>query len=212
MAALGHNLNELTLSNLWWKLNNDERILAHTWYKSVNTHCIKYSLQNSVKLAQYCGIVAVLSPGLVWERNIEAANTLIAALKKGLRGNDLPMVTTYSWANIEKAENIFLNPQEVLEYVKGPKVLSFYHNILNPEDPNFVTIDRHAVRAAHWDEGYLSDEKSSIKHPRVYIRYEQVYKLAAKRVSVLPNVLQAGLWEYVRNNKPKELVVGAGEI
>jgi hypothetical protein len=118
----------------------------------------------------------------------------------------------------------------------GHKIRNFYNNIINPRsDRGHVTIDTHAVGAAHWKP--FSQKDTEVAHnfggstPGVpgagkhagtglqgtYPIYDEAYKQAAKEVGVSPRELQSISWEGIRSlfsgaKKTPELRKAVGEI
>jgi hypothetical protein len=112
----------------------------------------------------------------------------------------------------------------------GHKIRNFYNNIINPwSDRGHVTIDTHAVGAAHWKP--FSQNDTEVAHnfggstPGVpgaglagtYPIYDEAYKQAAKEVGVSPRELQSITWEGIRSlfsgaKKTPELRKAVGEI
>ena len=118
----------------------------------------------------------------------------------------------------------------------GHKIRNFYNNIINPwSDRGHVTIDTHAVGAAHWKPFSQKDTEvahnfggstpgvpSAGKHAATgiagtYPIYDEAYKQAAKEVGVSPRELQSITWEGIRSlfsgaKKTPELRKAVSEI
>lgn len=75
----------------------------------------------------------------------------------------------------------------------GPKVRSFYGNILDPEDPEPVTIDTHAHDAAVGMKLPYADPRGLSSVGR-YNSFASAYRGAAKSVGIVPNEMQAAVW------------------
>lgn len=86
----------------------------------------------------------------------------------------------------------------ILDILNGNKIKSFFINILQPDNKDYVTIDRHAAFLA----------KPELKYSITDKRYKEIgeaYKIVAKDLNILPNMLQAKLWcHYVENLKSKK--------
>ena len=90
------------------------------------------------------------------------------------------------------------------------KVRSFYNNILSPmSDQGDVTIDTHAVAAAHLrpfsgehievKENFKQGGKASVTGAvGAYGLYADAYRQAAAEVGILPREMQSITWEAVR--------------
>lgn len=141
------------------------------------------------------GIIAVLSPMTSWPENVKKARMVYET------------GTTYGLAkNVEKAVRIFNgeNPDDV---VSGPKVSSFYHNILG--DDVAVTIDRHAIDVAYGKVQTDAERANAVKSTKArdgYGMIRQAYSLVADKVSaergdrVTGAQMQAIVWVYWRRN------------
>lgn len=117
---------------------------------------------------------------------------------------------TINWRIFEDAHNIdpwllgtifnerhkvagILGTGEVESYLSGDKVEAFFANLMG--DGNRVTVDRHAISLAlgqHITGGVASP---------IYQYTELVYQMAAARLGLAPNVVQAIAWVHHRNNK-----------
>jgi hypothetical protein len=141
-------------------------------------------------------ILASMSPGTFWERNkMETAALLMGA--------DVEF-TTYP-RNVEKAERIRTVDKrgDYLDLVKpnpasGWKVGSFYQNIVDPDDPEPVTIDRHAIAICL---GRAPNEREQSLTRWRYACYAAAYREVAAERGLSPNAVQAITWcEYRRAN------------
>ena len=75
---------------------------------------------------------------------------------------------------------------------KGPKIRAFYHNILDPDGSEYVTIDGH-MKAAY--EGRDMTMKEAIVRTKgEYKRISDATKRLAGLEGLLPNQLQAVIW------------------
>jgi hypothetical protein len=129
------------------------------------------------------GILACLSANKAWDINRRLAVDACNGIFAGHVGNAL-----------DKARAIYAgaDPETVLPM--GRKTGHFYMNILDPMNPDYVTIDRHMIRVAklEWDNG----------SPTVTLKeYDDVVlaaKLAAAKVGVASSAFQAMVWEWSR--------------
>ena len=88
------------------------------------------------------------------------------------------------------------------------KVRDFYNNIFNPENPNAVTVDTHAVGAALFSVVSANDSvvADNFGNPGnmtsgqkgTYPIYFEAYRRAAKQLGILPRELQSITWEAIR--------------
>lgn len=179
------------------KASSQERLEGMHWYLNAHVEANATATKYRIPTAQAVGVVAALSPGNSWDRNMEHARLLINDFKAGLRGADLPLVGSYGRSNVVKSERILLgeDPRNVLG---GLKVRAFYECLLNPWNPKdgAVCIDRHAKSVAF---GYrVLDKEASIK-PKQYALIAAAYKAAANELQVAAHVVQAVTWVAWRN-------------
>ena len=141
------------------------------------------------------GIIAVLSPMTAWPLNVRRAREVYATgTTTGLRGS------------VRKAERIFAgeSPDDV---VTGPKVTSFFHNILGDDAP--VTVDRHAIDCAYGKVQTDAERAQAVKSTRARDGYgiiREAYRHVANIISeetgtvVTGAQMQAIVWVYWRRN------------
>ena len=154
------------------------------WYQSAHNACRMLSTVHGISLQQACGITAALSPGLRWERNLEAAECVIAELP-------LDGIGIRWYANVRKAWRI-LNGETSEVVLGGNKVRAFYDNLVQPKRSLSVCIDGHAWAIANGKRVSLLQ----VPHigRRAYNRLSGSYSTVAKRVGLRPCELQAVVW------------------
>ena len=158
------------------------------WYE--RAHDIAHKL-GSGNVERGAGVIAALSPQMGWGRNVDMAKEMFTH-GTALQTED----------NLKKATRIHEgeDPREVLG---GHKVRSFYENILNPANPEPVTIDRHAHDLAlgmkfKGSGGGVKGEAGSdlgLGAMGRYNHFVHAYKHAAGELEVgVPNKVQAVTW------------------
>lgn len=132
-----------------------------------------------------CRVVAHLSPGCSWEKNIALA-------KRFIETGDCPH--PYGRAVVDRCRS---------EYgPSGPKTRAFFYNLYDPEAevwPDCVTIDRHAGAACAGRA--LTEPELKTLTPKQYSRMERQYKVLAEILGLRPNQLQAIVWLVWRREK-----------
>ncbi len=167
------------------------------WYQEANQYASNLAALYNTTLKVTAGMIAALSPQNKWHTNkLDVAN-LLEAYQNGLDVYDIK-VSTF---NLNKGKAIFImfgdNP---LDIIKGNKTRSFYRNILNPLDVNFVTVDRHAVSIALGERVTNPNEISYyVRTDKRYLQMVEYYKLAAKELNLLPCQAQSISWVNYRN-------------
>ena len=176
------------VSNIRAKLYNASRQdieEGRTWYNKAHDHAVRIGGGNVEKGA---GILAALSPALAWDSNVAGGYHISKT------GTAFGLQTK---ANNEKALRIHAG-EHPLDVLGGQKVTSFYHNILNPEAQEHVTIDRHAHDIAIGKPfGQRSDSKPDLglSAQGRYEHFKSAYLNASEQSGIkVPNQLQATTW------------------
>lgn len=128
------------------------------------------------------GLLAALSPQTSWWLNVELASDAFES------GN----ATRHVADACSKANRIMAgeDPESVLPMLR--KTGQFYRCIVDPSDSKAVCVDRHAHDVAV-GEVYGSRSRGLSAGGR-YALISHCYRLAAKRLAVLPMVVQAVTW------------------
>jgi hypothetical protein len=158
------------------------------WYNQAHAQCQELSDRHGVPLEKVAAIVAVLSPGTAWERNIRDAESIIQYREQAT-------VTTYG-ANKAKACAI-LDSSNYYQFVRGNKVQSFHSNILYPETSESVTLDRHMLR-------FILKPRNDKELNKIFSSSRNYQAIASRirrkahKMNIRPCQLQAMLWLEVR--------------
>lgn len=179
------------------RANAEDRTYGINWYAQANQDISVMAHRHGYKSWQGIGVVAVISPGLNWGRNLIEADELMEAHRKGL---PLPIVGVYGKENIAKALKILngADPLEVFPVATSPKVRAFFACMLDPWGSSEVVIDRHAKGLAYMltssRTGSATNNKLSMVRPAEFKYLAWHYKKLAKRLGLLPHQLQAITW------------------
>jgi hypothetical protein len=190
-SSSGHSNNILRMFDM---ATMDEIYLGCEWYAEANRQAQTICANTGYNLAAVCGIIAALSPRNKWSRNIEDVRNLLA--------DDNAKVSTFHRNKAKAAEiKSLLNPSfdQVLDIIKGDKVCSFYANILNPNLPDIVTVDSHAIGVWLGSRATGQSAKGD-----AYQTIQQAYIDTANGLGLIPCQLQAITWlTYRRINNIK---------
>lgn len=158
-----------------------DRAIGMAWYPIAHdfAHVIG---RGNVMLG--AGLLAAMSPNKSWNENRRLA---VHASMGEFFGHFSD--------SLNKARRIYAGEDPATVLPMHKKTGHFYANIANPDDMDFVTIDRHAIRAAtlDWDNG------SPRATDKQYGSYVQAYSGAAWRVGMRGCDFQAVLWGWARN-------------
>jgi hypothetical protein len=145
------------------------------WYQRAGNESAKLHKQGAA-------IVAALSPGLRWERNIEAARRVV-------HGEPLDGLGIRWYDGVRKAQRI-LAGESPLTVLRGEKVSAFWHCLENPDNRCFVCVDGHAYGI--WKGKRIPLDKVPKGFP--YHTIAHAYICAADRLGIIPCQLQAITW------------------
>ena len=162
------------------------------WYNDANEYAAKLAKEYNYTTAQICGVIAAFSPLKSWVENKVITELY---LKSGTCKHTTAMKKKA--AAILKTTDI----EEIATILNGNKITSFFLNMLEPNNTEAVTIDRHAIaialgRPIKENEGNFTDKQ--------YLFFVNCYKIAAKKVGVVPSLLQSATWERWRELKKEE--------
>jgi hypothetical protein len=170
-----------------------DRKHGEMWYRDAHIQSFAVGQGN---IERGAGIIAALSPRAPWDDNIAAARRLSQTgeswEKHTLHAQDKGQVAVQN----AKALRI-LAGEHPLDVLGGMKERSFYHNILDPENPEHITIDKHAHDIAM---GIPQGVRRTIPELGLgakgrYQHFSDAYRAAADASGfVIPNVLQATTW------------------
>jgi hypothetical protein len=171
---------EMNLLNGWHMTNDVQRQRGRDWYPMAHDFASVIGHGNVVIGA---GLLAATSPNKGWNDNRRIAVLASQGVFAGQVTNAL-----------DKARRIMdgEDPDTVLP--RGKKTWHFYHNILDPSAPEYVTVDRHAIRAATWEW----DNGEPRVTPKNYSLIATGYANVARDVGINASDLQAGLWIWAR--------------
>lgn len=128
-----------------------------------------------------------LSPNNDYLGNLRSLASLLDGRRKGL-APDRITVSTYKHCRDRAYRYIIGDPFNA----KGPKILNFYKNILDPIDPDPVTVDGHMVAAWRGQDGATMKDSKVTR-----TEYKDVaadIRLMASVLGLVPCQVQATLW------------------
>jgi hypothetical protein len=105
------------------------------WYANASQDIHRLGAKYGIPHGQLCGVVAVLSPMMRWERNLVEAENVITGRRSAAYG-----------PNVRKAAYI-LAGEDPEEIVSGPKVTAFYRLLLSGRRGSLPRVRRQHCRA-----------------------------------------------------------------
>jgi hypothetical protein len=164
-----------------------------SWYPAARQIARNLADRHGIHPAEVAGVIAALSPRNRWERNVQDADSLIAAYQAGgPEQAQLTKVCTFG-ANKAKAIRILeagvLTDADVLAILSGPKLKEFYSCIQGIAD---VCIDGHAFCIWAANRTGLKDVPAIGVKLRREIKAD--YQTAADELGLTPSACQAITW------------------
>lgn len=164
----------------------DEGMVAYERYNMVMRRLAeKYGFH----LHKVCAVFCSLSPNSDYYGNLRSTVSVLQGINECRVESDI-VVSTYRHCML-RAIAYARGDRDFEAETKGPKILNFYHNILEPHSSRYVTIDGHMV-------GVITDSKGTMRElvipRRTYMLYAQLLKEFAFANFMLPCQMQAILW------------------
>jgi hypothetical protein len=198
---------------------------GRNWYPAVHDAVAKgirgnfLSAQPDRHLAG-SALVAAVSPNMDWERNNIGAFDELKGLdseqwgaiarggkhaRAAVEGLSIAAAGT---KNLQKAHRIVMgeDPNSVLDERSAPKTHNFMHNIHNPENPAYATVDGRAFdtmtnRVRGWEVGRgIQTAQGARGVPTRYEHARHVMQVAAAGFGMSPSEAQAVSWEHVKQH------------
>lgn len=150
------------------------------WYRDANGFSLSLAKEYQHDPVITAGVISSLSPMKRWEENKKIATTFF---ERGWRK------TSHWTRQVLKARLICgsTTPKDVDVILGGLKTINFFHNIYNPEDYDYITIDRHMSVIGI---GYRKQKFT----PNQYNFLKEEYRKFSEKVGINPLHLQATLW------------------
>lgn len=165
--------------------------INENWYIEANQFAQSLAIKYDVSLQIACGIIAALSPLKSWTENKLIADNF---LKNG-KGKHTKLF-------VDKAtqiKNSNSDVETIALILNGNKIISFFVNILEPLQQNFVTIDRHALSII-LGRNILEREAVGITYNQ-YQFFVNCYNVAGLKAKISPVLMQSITWVTWRQNK-----------
>lgn len=130
-----------------------------------------------------------LAPNSDYVGNVRSLLTLLHGMAAGISKEGIT-TATYKHCR-DRAHSYLTGETDFLDTAKGLKTRSFYFNITQPNNPDYVTIDGHM--SAVW-QGKMLTMKEAIVKPREYREIAADMFRLAKLLDRAPCAVQAAIW------------------
>jgi hypothetical protein len=160
-----------------------------TYYDRQRSNLESFAEVSGIWAHQIIGAFAALSPNVDESGNYRALASCIAIFL-----GRLPQSAPVIGYGPNKAKALaILRGGNVLDILRGQKVTAFYHNTLNPDDPDApVTIDGHMYGA--WLSRRVSLKRFADIKPATYLVIANDFRTASKRAQLPTARFQSILW------------------
>jgi len=161
-------------------------------YKLYNKTMHAFAEHYGHPLDRVCAVFCALSPNNDYRGNLRSLASVLDGYNRGV---PVEQVTISTYEHCRDRAWLYLDGQkDYVESVTGPKILSFYQNILDPEDPEPVTIDGHMVCCWYDKDVPMKDALFLLRGGEGYNAIASGCRKMAGDLGLVPNQLQAILW------------------
>lgn len=132
------------------------------WYATAHTEALVIAEKHSIDLSTVVGVIAALSPNNKWQRNLDNADSLIAAFLEGEHVESVKVSTYHTmkakaWSILDDQ---LVEDGDILCRLNGQKIKSFYECIMGFADG--ICIDGHALNIWRAERHGLTSDKTNI--------------------------------------------------
>lgn len=168
-------------------IDYDEGQLAYERYNMLMQRiAIRYAQPLDRVVAAFCA----LSPNNDYQGNLRSLISVLEGVDQQRPWSTI-QISTYRHCG-QRAYNYLKGLADFELEVKGPKILNFYYNILQPRDVRWVTIDGHMVGA--WRDNLKLTMKQAIPSASEYREIKAAVQRIAFDRFLVPNHVQAIIW------------------
>lgn len=167
--------------------NDAHRFALQLFWEIIDNAPSDFTPSVEKTLNKVVGIIAALSPLKDWDENKRIARLFLETgeISHTKQMGDKAIAIRNGSGEVD----------EICDILNGPKIVSFFLNILEPNTSGSVTVDRHAISIAVG--GKLTNKSLGIT-AKQYEFFSNCYKVAAMKVDQTPLVVQATTWEIWR--------------
>ena len=181
------------LEEMWSSISLSSFIEGKQWYWIAHTIAQDMADTYNVPIEVAVGVTSSLSPQKSWEHNIELAKEFFETEGKRVRHTG---AISAKARLIYKYYKGYSDRKAFIERVlNGPKIVSFFNNILNPYDKSYCCIDTHMISIC---TGY--SKLNRITDKQYNFLSKEVIKFATNN-NMIPCEIQGILWTEYRKAK-----------
>lgn len=168
------------------RVDREEGMIAYMRY-----HNVMQALADKYGNTLYrtIAVFVSLSPNSTYQHNLRGAASVLKAVQDGVPCRDV-VVATYNHCR-DRAYSYATGERDFFAKPRGPKIINFFNNIMDPNDNRWVTIDGHM--SALW-QGQAMTMREALITPVQYRQIVGDVKAFAFSEFMLPQQMQAILW------------------
>jgi len=179
----------------------EERITGLRWYEAAHKLAASLAHRYEYTVETAAAVIAVTSPQKAWSVNMAIATLALSDGKVVFNDQGKVENLALTTVNGVKVQRL-LDGERPVNVLGGPKVNSFFRNIMSNGEDDGVTVDRHAVNIAEYREVGDRERIALLKVTKSrdgYGEYSDAYREVAYRLSLSVAKVQATTWIARRN-------------
>lgn len=183
------------LRRLYHSATQAEREAGRRFYPEVHEFAGVLAGLSGCTMQQAAAVIAVTSPRASWDASQKDALALVAGADPAARVGFAALPR-----DLARAQVILQHEDPEAWPMRGPKVLSFYRNIVAPATEESIPLDRHLVRAATPARNDREITRQ-VSTPARYTALQERYFRAAEADGVRPIHFATAIWFVMRRPK-----------
>lgn len=168
------------------QIDLNEGVVAYERYNAVMRAIADYY---HFDLDRVIAAFVSLSPNSSYNVNLRSLVSVLHGINRGLKVEDI-IVATYGHCK-QRAFAYAKGQKDFMTETKGPKILAFYNNILDPSDTRWVTVDGHMHCV--WSNQTMTMREALVTRKQYREIATDIKRVAFKNY-LRPNQMQAILW------------------
>ena len=166
---------------------------GYDWYLEAHRELFEISIEYDKPITQVAAICSKISPGIKWTNNLRGVRELYSTgiTRQGYSQN---IIVALQIKNGEYGDT-FTSISECFS-TRAKKTMNFYGNLCYPLSNEYVTVDRWIYRVVTSSDVELTYIKSH-QNQAISNRIKEI----AKEKKIIPNMVQAVIWEQIRKKQ-----------
>lgn len=167
------------IGDIWLQHKLEDYKNGSRWYKDANGFSLSLASKYNVQPFVAAGVISALSPMKSWDLNKKIS-------ERALKYHTLRGLHWYVQVKKVKKIKYCTDITEIDSILGGPKTTNFFHNIYDPSDIQWLTVDTHM--------SMIALGKAQKFTPKQYNFIKEEYRKFAEKIGMNPISLQASLW------------------